>query len=107
MDPHVFAISEEAMKNLFEYKKDQSILVTGESGAGKTENTKKILQYLTNVTQLSSLHNKPTNNINFEDKILESNPILESFGNATTVKNNNSSRFGKFIKVFLTPKQET
>lgn len=102
--PHVFAISEEAMKNLFDYKKDQSILVTGESGAGKTENTKKILQYLTNVTQLSSLHSKPTNNINFEDKILESNPILESFGNATTVKNNNSSRFGKFIKVFFDTK---
>ncbi|SGZ40719.1 uncharacterized protein HGUI_02919 [Hanseniaspora guilliermondii] len=104
LDPHVFAISEEAMKNLFELKKDQSILVTGESGAGKTENTKKILQYLTNVTQLSSLHTKHTKIINFEDKILESNPILESFGNATTVKNNNSSRFGKFIKIFFDTK---
>lgn len=102
LDPHVFAISEEALKNLFEYKKDQSILVTGESGAGKTENTKKILQYLTNVTQINSAISGPTSNsINFEDKILESNPILESFGNATTVKNNNSSRFGKFIKVFF------
>lgn len=99
LPPHVFAIAEEALHNLFTQNKDQSILVTGESGAGKTENTKKILQYLTNVIQHD--HSKNETGINFEDKILESNPILESFGNATTIKNNNSSRFGKFIKIFF------
>ena len=111
LPPHVFAIAEEALHNLFSQQKDQSILVTGESGAGKTENTKKILQYLTNVLQYhdnsnnnnnnNNKHSKDSGKVNFEDKILESNPILESFGNATTVKNNNSSRFGKFIKVFF------
>ncbi|XBW35979.1 hypothetical protein QEN19_001552 [Hanseniaspora menglaensis] len=101
LQPHVFAIAQEALHNLFSEHKDQSILVTGESGAGKTENTKKILQYLTNVTQHANVSSENPESINFEDKILESNPILESFGNATTVKNNNSSRFGKFIKIFF------
>lgn len=95
--PHIFAVAEAAYQKLLSDKQDQSILVTGESGAGKTENTKKILQYLASITSedklLSSKHES------FELKILQSNPILESFGNSQTVRNNNSSRFGKFIKI--------
>ncbi|CCF58329.1 hypothetical protein KAFR_0E01750 [Kazachstania africana CBS 2517] len=103
--PHIFAVAEEAYQNLLTEKLNQSILVTGESGAGKTENTKKILQYLAAIT---SSKNKSTNVLQtptlekvegFEMKILQSNPILESFGNSQTVRNNNSSRFGKFIKI--------
>jgi myosin protein heavy chain len=91
--PHIFAETEEAYQNLLADKRDQSILVTGESGAGKTENTKKIIQYLAAIT---SSHNGQGS---FEQKIIQANPILESFGNSQTVRNNNSSRFGKFIKI--------
>ncbi|AMD22178.1 HGL162Cp [Eremothecium sinecaudum] len=95
--PHIFAVAEQAYRNLLTQKQDQSILVTGESGAGKTENTKKILQYLASITSDEKLLLK--NSESFERKILQSNPILEAFGNAQTVRNNNSSRFGKFIKI--------
>ncbi|CCD24497.1 myosin 1 NDAI_0D01830 [Naumovozyma dairenensis CBS 421] len=105
--PHIFAVAEEAYQNLLSEKQNQSVLVTGESGAGKTENTKKILQYLASITSSTTTISNPTspNKTNFiqegtfERKILQSNPILESFGNAQTVRNNNSSRFGKFIKI--------
>lgn len=96
--PHIFAIAEGTYRNLLLNKKNQSILVTGESGAGKTENTKKIIQYLSLITPLDV---KVSNN-NIDTRILQANPILESFGNAKTIKNNNSSRFGKFIKIFFT-----
>lgn len=92
--PHIFAETEETYQNLLRDKRDQSILVTGESGAGKTENTKKIIQYLAAIT---SDPKKETES--FETQIIQANPILEAFGNAQTVRNNNSSRFGKFIKI--------
>lgn len=95
--PHIFGIAEEAYQKLLTDKRDQSILVTGESGAGKTENTKKILQYLASITSEDKLVSSGSES--FELKILQSNPILESFGNSQTVRNNNSSRFGKFIKI--------
>ncbi|QLQ81017.1 hypothetical protein HG537_0E03720 [Torulaspora globosa] len=95
--PHIFATAEEAYRRLLSDKRDQSILVTGESGAGKTENTKKILQYLASITSEDKLISSGSES--FELKILQSNPILESFGNSQTVRNNNSSRFGKFIKI--------
>ncbi|GAV53181.1 hypothetical protein ZYGR_0AI04640 [Zygosaccharomyces rouxii] len=95
--PHIFALAEEAYQKLLSVKQDQSVLVTGESGAGKTENTKRILQYLASITSEDKLLS--TKQESFERKILESNPILESFGNSQTVRNNNSSRFGKFIKI--------
>ncbi|AAS51294.2 ACR068Wp [Eremothecium gossypii ATCC 10895] len=96
-EPHIFAVAEQAYRNLLTQRQDQSVLVTGESGAGKTENTKKILQYLASITSDEKLAH--TNLESFERKILQANPILESFGNAQTVRNNNSSRFGKFIKI--------
>ncbi|EDK39313.2 hypothetical protein PGUG_03411 [Meyerozyma guilliermondii ATCC 6260] len=103
--PHIFATAENTFKNLLANKKDQSILVTGESGAGKTENTKRIIQYLSSTTNRrapsSSSSEASTVHPSIDTKILQANPILESFGNAKTIKNNNSSRFGKFIKIYF------
>ncbi|KAI0463462.1 hypothetical protein LJB42_002457 [Komagataella kurtzmanii] len=93
--PHIFAVAQNAIQRLVKEQRNQSILVTGESGAGKTENTKKIIQYITTITASHELNQ----DFDFEEKILQATPILESFGNAQTVKNNNSSRFGKFIKM--------
>lgn len=97
--PHIFAIAENTHRSLVTNGKDQSILVTGESGAGKTENTKKIIQYLSLIS--SPAEQELAESEGIHDKILRANPILESFGNAKTIKNNNSSRFGKFIKIFF------
>ncbi|KTW30988.1 uncharacterized protein T551_01540 [Pneumocystis jirovecii RU7] len=94
--PHIYAITDLAFHNMLEMRENQSILITGESGAGKTENTKKVIQYLTAVaTSQSNKHNLK----NLERKILQANYILEAFGNAQTIRNNNSSRFGKFIRI--------
>lgn len=131
--PHIFAIAERAWTNMMEERENQSILITGESGAGKTENTKKVIQYLAAIAA-DSYHAQPQPHIrsssgiassltgspstssrsNFkprpqsssasklgilEHQILQANPILEAFGNAQTQRNNNSSRFGKFIRI--------
>ncbi|KAG5440543.1 hypothetical protein PCK2_000368 [Pneumocystis canis] len=94
--PHIYAITDLAFHNMLEMRENQSILITGESGAGKTENTKKVIQYLTAVaTSQSNKHHLEK----LEQKILQANYILEAFGNAQTVRNNNSSRFGKFIRI--------
>ena len=83
--------------------KNQSVVISGESGAGKTEATKKIMQYLAGVTKnkASAAEKSDTGGkkTSLEDRVLSSNPLLESFGNARTLKNDNSSRFGKFIKI--------
>merc|ERR1719367_2751143 len=98
--PHVFAITDIAYRSMLQDREDQSILCTGESGAGKTENTKKVIQYLAFVAA-----SKPKTNSHLtatgelEQQLLKANPILEAFGNAKTVKNDNSSRFGKFIRI--------
>ncbi|RPA82005.1 hypothetical protein BJ508DRAFT_103304 [Ascobolus immersus RN42] len=96
-EPHIFATTDLAFRNMLEMKENQSILVTGESGAGKTENTKKVIQYLANVAPGSTVGTTGTGTL--EQQILQANPILEAFGNAQTVRNNNSSRFGKFIRI--------
>ena len=100
--PHIFAVADEAFRNLVDEGRNQSILVTGESGAGKTESTKKVIQYLAAVatSESSAPRNHPSSNLS--QQILKANPILEAFGNAQTVRNNNSSRFGKFIRVQFT-----
>uniref|UniRef100_A0A672P6Q2 Myosin-10-like n=1 Tax=Sinocyclocheilus grahami TaxID=75366 RepID=A0A672P6Q2_SINGR len=101
MPPHIYAISEAAYRSMLQDREDQSILCTGESGAGKTENTKKVIQYLAHVA--SSHKSVQTTAVlihgELERQLLQANPILEAFGNAKTVKNDNSSRFGKFIRI--------
>ncbi|XP_078700142.1 uncharacterized protein LOC144926944 isoform X1 [Branchiostoma floridae x Branchiostoma belcheri] len=100
--PHLFSVADEAYMNMIGDQICQSILITGESGAGKTENTKKVLSYFATVgasqaaaAAAPGAEQKAT----LEDQIVQTNPVLESFGNAKTVRNNNSSRFGKFIRV--------
>ncbi|KAJ1771670.1 class II myosin [Coemansia sp. RSA 1843] len=98
--PHIFAIADAAFHDMLHSKENQSILITGESGAGKTENTKKVIQYLTAIASDSkSTPGKVMVGSNLEQQVLCANPILESFGNAQTIRNNNSSRFGKFIRI--------
>ncbi|XP_050823633.1 myosin-11 isoform X1 [Gopherus flavomarginatus] len=99
MPPHIYAIADTAYRSMLQDREDQSILCTGESGAGKTENTKKVIQYLAFVA--SSHKGKKDTSITgeLEKQLLQANPILEAFGNAKTVKNDNSSRFGKFIRI--------
>lgn len=103
-------VAEESYQDLIIDKHSQSIIVTGESGAGKTEATKIILSYLARCKDdfskkdsknmdLSDPSNFLDNTVSLEKQVLDSNPLLEAFGNAKTVKNNNSSRFGKFIQV--------
>ena len=99
--PHIYAMADGAFRNLVDEGENQSILVTGESGAGKTENTKKVIQYLAAVATSESPGAKSAGRQvpNLSQQILRANPILEAFGNAQTVRNNNSSRFGKFIRI--------
>ncbi|KAL3981567.1 Myosin-10 [Acanthocheilonema viteae] len=109
MPPHIFAIADTAYRSMLQEREDQSILCTGESGAGKTENTKKVIQYLAYVAGATrqSKNNSPSKqkqdleNVigELEHQLLQANPILEAFGNSKTVKNDNSSRFGKFIRI--------
>ncbi|XP_077065192.1 uncharacterized protein myh14 isoform X7 [Siphateles boraxobius] len=124
MPPHIYAISEAAYRSMLQDREDQAILCTGESGAGKTENTKKVIQYLAHVASShksgtlgrpkdialqmdgtrslgrgSSAVNRTMQYGELERQLLQANPILEAFGNAKTVKNDNSSRFGKFIRI--------
>ena len=100
--PHIFAMADEAFRNLVDEGENQSILVTGESGAGKTENTKKVIQYLAAVAHSDSPVKNKSQYPNLSQQILRANPILEAFGNAQTLRNNNSSRFGKFIRIEFT-----
>jgi len=102
--PHLYAIADGAFQHMEMEGKNQSMLITGESGAGKTENTKKVLQYYA----LEFAAKKPkteqaVKTASLEDQIVQANPVLEAFGNAKTVRNNNSSRFGKFIRVHFGP----
>jgi myosin heavy chain 9/10/11/14 len=148
--PHIFAIAERAWVNMGEERENQSILITGESGAGKTESTKKVIQYLAAIATESHPHtitlshshsqsfsppssfgavmpstglpaprhkahqslsvtNTGTQSTSMgrlgllERQILQANPILEAFGNAQTQRNNNSSRFGKFVRISFAP----
>ncbi|GMI71781.1 myosin XI A [Hibiscus trionum] len=95
LSPHPFAVADAAYRNMINEKISQAILVSGESGAGKTESTKSLMRYL---AYMGGKHNK-TEERSVEQKVLESNPVLEAFGNAKTVRNNNSSRFGKFVEI--------
>ncbi|EPQ25836.1 uncharacterized protein PFL1_06511 [Pseudozyma flocculosa PF-1] len=137
--PHVFALADGAMRSMLDNRENQSLLITGESGAGKTENTKKVIQYLAAIAaDTASTGNaggagggsagaSPMGTLTranssrkvldhlqgiqavsakrlglLEQQILQANPILEAFGNAQTIRNNNSSRFGKFVRIEFT-----
>ncbi|NWZ82280.1 MYH1B protein, partial [Poecile atricapillus] len=102
--PHIFSISDNAYQFMLTDRENQSILITGESGAGKTVNTKRVIQYFATIAasgdkkkeeQTSGKMQQGT----LEDQIISANPLLEAFGNAKTVRNDNSSRFGKFIRI--------
>jgi myosin heavy subunit len=97
MPPHIFAIADNAYRDMLQDRENQSILITGESGAGKTENTKKVIQYFAYIAPTPQDKNKPQQNL--EDQVIQANPVLEAFGNAKTTRNDNSSRFGKFIRI--------
>lgn len=92
-DPHIYTITDNAYRQMVINQKNQSMLITGESGAGKTENTKKVVQYLAHVAGAEGGGGK------LEQQLIRTNPLLEAFGNAKTKRNNNSSRFGKFIEI--------
>ncbi|CAN6309346.1 unnamed protein product [Urochloa humidicola] len=94
LSPHLFAIADACYRALINDHGSQSILVSGESGAGKTETTKMLMRYLAFMGGRSGTEGRTV-----EQQVLESNPVLEAFGNAKTVKNNNSSRFGKFVEI--------
>ncbi|KAG8376188.1 hypothetical protein BUALT_Bualt09G0037200 [Buddleja alternifolia] len=94
LSPHVFAIADVAYRAMINEGKSNSILVSGESGAGKTETTKMLMRYLAHLGGRSGVEGRTV-----EQQVLESNPVLEAFGNAKTVRNNNSSRFGKFVEI--------
>merc|ERR1711937_697039 len=94
--PHIFAIAEGAYQGMVQSGINQSILITGESGAGKTENTKKVISYFATIC---SSGKRKEGEASLEDKIVNTNPVLEAWGNAKTVRNDNSSRFGKFIRI--------
>ncbi|XP_044161130.1 myosin-4-like [Bufo gargarizans] len=101
--PHIFSISDNAYQFMLTNRENQSILITGESGAGKTVNTKRVIQYFATIAAVgdSAKKKEQSNSLKgtLEDQIIQANPLLEAFGNAKTVRNDNSSRFGKFIRI--------
>jgi myosin heavy subunit len=99
LPPHVFAIAYNAYNAMLTDCRDQSVVISGESGAGKSEATKLILQYLTDVSARTTSGKGTVTTSALEQQILAANPILEAFGNAKTLRNNNSSRFGKLITI--------
>ncbi|XP_018304498.1 myosin heavy chain, muscle isoform X4 [Mycetomoellerius zeteki] len=102
--PHIFAISDGAYVNMLTNNENQSMLITGESGAGKTENTKKVIAYFATVGASTKKDKEvDTKKGSLEDQVVQTNPVLEAFGNAKTVRNDNSSRFGKFIRIHFGP----
>lgn len=98
LSPHPYAIADTAYRQLLRERKDQALVISGESGAGKTETAKIIMRYLTAVSRTDAEHGG-----RIQEKIANANPILESFGNATTVRNRNSSRFGKYNEMCFDP----
>ncbi|KAM4021031.1 myosin-4-like [Anomaloglossus baeobatrachus] len=101
--PHIFSISDNAYQFMLTDRENQSVLITGESGAGKTVNTKRVIQYFATIAAIGDSGKKKelANSMQgtLEDQIIQANPLLEAFGNAKTLRNDNSSRFGKFIRI--------
>ena len=93
MNPHVYMLAEMAYRQMLKEDESQCIIISGESGAGKTEASKKVMEYIAAVSGSGEGVNQ------VKKVILESNPLLEAFGNAKTLRNNNSSRFGKYFEI--------
>ncbi|KAJ3567122.1 hypothetical protein NP233_g6566 [Leucocoprinus birnbaumii] len=111
LEPHLFAIAEDAYTAMRKEGMGQTIIVSGESGAGKTESAKFIMRYLASVNPPDSNSKSKSKfsldeSSEIEKQILATNPILEAFGNAKTTRNDNSSRFGKYIQILFDGKQE-
>ena len=94
VSPHVFAVAEAAYYNMKGYNENQCVIISGESGAGKTEAAKRIIQYIATVSGGTD-----TSIQEIKEMVLATNPLLEAFGNAKTLRNNNSSRFGKYLEL--------
>uniref|UniRef100_A0A8B9LJ79 Myosin, heavy chain 7B, cardiac muscle, beta b n=1 Tax=Astyanax mexicanus TaxID=7994 RepID=A0A8B9LJ79_ASTMX len=101
--PHIYSIADNAYNDMLKNRENQSMLITGESGAGKTVNTKRVIQYFAIVAALGEAGGKKGVRGTLEDQIIEANPAMEAFGNAKTIRNDNSSRFGKFIRIHFGP----
>ncbi|KAK2520864.1 hypothetical protein Q9233_011500 [Columba guinea] len=107
--PHIYSIADNAYNDMLRNRENQSMLITGESGAGKTVNTKRVIQYFAIVAALGDTPGKKLAALatktggTLEDQIIEANPAMEAFGNAKTIRNDNSSRFGKFIRIHFGP----
>uniref|UniRef100_A0A8C3PZ60 Myosin-7B n=1 Tax=Chrysolophus pictus TaxID=9089 RepID=A0A8C3PZ60_CHRPC len=107
--PHIYSIADNAYNDMLRNRENQSMLITGESGAGKTVNTKRVIQYFAIVAALGDTPGKKLAAVatktggTLEDQIIEANPAMEAFGNAKTIRNDNSSRFGKFIRIHFGP----
>uniref|UniRef100_A0A8C3D2F6 Myosin motor domain-containing protein n=1 Tax=Cairina moschata TaxID=8855 RepID=A0A8C3D2F6_CAIMO len=107
--PHIYSIADNAYNDMLRNRENQSMLITGESGAGKTVNTKRVIQYFAIVAALGDTPGKKLDSGEcqcggtLEDQIIEANPAMEAFGNAKTIRNDNSSRFGKFIRIHFGP----
>ncbi|CAG8571930.1 12_t:CDS:10 [Funneliformis caledonium] len=105
LEPHVFAIAEDAYRAMLRENKNQTIVVSGESGAGKTASAKFVMRYFASVDDKEKPHDvvKKSNTASgmseVEEQIMATNPIMESFGNAKTTRNDNSSRFGKYFEI--------
>ncbi|XP_005798394.1 unconventional myosin-X-like isoform X2 [Xiphophorus maculatus] len=99
LPPHIFAVANECYRCIWKRHDSQCVLISGESGAGKTESTKLLLQFLSVMSQNSIAAPQSERTTHVEQAIVQSSPIMEAFGNAKTVYNNNSSRFGKFIQL--------
>ncbi|XP_062409616.1 myosin heavy chain, fast skeletal muscle-like [Sardina pilchardus] len=105
--PHIFSVSDNAYQFMLQDRENQSVLITGESGAGKTVNTKRVIQYFATIAVSGGKKGAAADappaqgkiKGSLEDQIIAANPLLESYGNAKTVRNDNSSRFGKFIRI--------
>ena len=120
LEPHLFAVAEEAYRNMIRERKNQSIIISGESGAGKTQSAKYIMRYFAVVDELGASRTGSLTDLNaaaarqsvvnsttaIEDAVLSTNPIMEAFGNSKTTRNDNSSRFGKYIEIAFENKEE-
>ncbi|XP_058493270.1 unconventional myosin-X [Solea solea] len=104
ISPHIYAVANECYRSLWKRLHNQCVLISGESGAGKTESTKLILKFLSSMSQHSLETSSRDGTSHVEEALLESSPIMEAFGNAKTVYNNNSSRFGKFVQLHFSQK---